>query len=367
MALKKTKGKVFVAMSGGVDSSVTAALLQKEGYDVTGVFMKVWAPSFLPCTWREERRDAIRVAAHLGIRLLSWDFEREYKEKVADYMISEYKKGRTPNPDVMCNKEIKFGAFFRRAIKEGADFVATGHYAEVNRNKKTGLYEMFASVDETKDQSYFLWTLGQKELSKTLFPVGKFKKSAVRKLAEKFELPTATKKDSQGLCFVGKLEMKDFLSHFIKEKRGAVLNENGEKIGTHRGAWFYTLGERHGFTITKKETNDAPYYIVAKDVIKNTLAVAHAVSQKPLECATNEIILHDTNFCTEIKPNTNKKYSVCVRYHGEPHDCEITQLSGKKLSLRLKKPVVVALGQSAVIYDGLLCVGGGVVEGTEKP
>ncbi|MDD5152470.1 MAG: tRNA 2-thiouridine(34) synthase MnmA [Candidatus Pacebacteria bacterium] len=362
MAFKKTKGKVFVAMSGGVDSSVTATLLQRQGYDVTGVFMKVWHPSFLPCTWREERLDAMRVSAHLGIPLLTWDFEREYKEKVADYMISEYKAGRTPNPDVMCNKEIKFGAFFRRAIKEGANFVATGHYAEVRKNKKTGLYEMFASIDETKDQSYFLWTLGQKELSKTLFPVGKFKKSEVRKLAKKFGLPTATKKDSQGLCFVGKLEMKDFLAHFIKEKEGAVLNEESEVIGTHHGAWFYTLGERHGFTITKKETNDSPYYVIAKDILKNTLTVASAVSKNPLECATKEITLSDVNFCTGINPDTKKKYNVAVRYHGEPYECTLGQLAGEKLLLRLKKPAVVALGQSAVVYDGLLCLGGGIVE-----
>ena len=356
----KKRSKVFVGMSGGVDSSVAAYLLKKQGHSVVGVFMRGYN---LDNCQEKDAEDARRVAEHLEIPFYVWDFEKEYKEKVVDYMIDGYRKGLTPNPDVMCNKEIKFGAFFRRAMKEGADFVATGHYAEAKRNKKTGLYEMFASIDETKDQSYFLWTLGQKELSRTLFPVGKFKKSAVRKLAENFGLPTATKKDSQGLCFVGKLEMKDFLSHFIKEKKGAVLNENGEKIGTHNGACFYTLGERHGFTITKKETNDAPYYIVAKDTAENTLTVAHAISQKPLECATNEIILHDTNFCTGIKPNTNKKYSVCVRYHGEPHDCGITQLSDKKLSLLLKKPAVVAFGQSAVIYDGSLCVGGGVVEG----
>src|SRR3989344_162093 len=191
MVAKKSKGKVFVGMSGGVDSSVSAALLQKAGYEVTGVFMKVWQPDFLPCTWREERLDAMRVSAHLGIPLLTWDFEKEYKEGVADYMIAEYKAGRTPNPDVMCNKEIKFGAFFRKVMTEGADFVATGHYAQVKHDKKSGIFNMLKGVDDTKDQSYFLWTLGQDQLSKTFFPIGGYKKSQVRALSQKFGLPVA--------------------------------------------------------------------------------------------------------------------------------------------------------------------------------
>lgn len=361
MFAKKTKGRVFVGMSGGVDSSVSAALLQKAGFDVTGVFMKVWQPDFLPCTWREERLDAMRVAAALGIPLLTWDFEKEYKEGVADYMIREYRAGRTPNPDVMCNREVKFGAFFRRAMKEGADFVATGHYAQVVHDKKENKFKMLAGVDATKDQSYFLWTLGQEQLSKTFFPIGGYKKSQVRALAQKFGLPVAGKKDSQGLCFVGKLDMKDFLAHFIKEKEGSVLNEKGEIIGTHRGACFYTLGERHGFTVTKKGTDDAPLYVVAKDFEKNTITVAPQ-TKSGLECASVNLRASQVNFCRGILPNTTKKYTAQVRYHGEQYVCSIVDVNGDSMTLRFEKPVVFDRGQSVVLYDKNECIGGGIIE-----
>jgi len=362
-------------MSGGVDSSVAAVLLQKEGYDVTGVFMKVWQPDFLDCTWREERRDALRVAAHLGITLLTWDFEREYKEGVADYMIREYKAGRTPNPDVMCNKEVKFGAFFRRAMKEGADVVATGHYAQVARGdrgqtrnergrtrKEAEGYRMLKGVDDAKDQSYFLWTLGQEQLSRTLFPVGEFKKSQVRALAKKFGLPTAEKKDSQGLCFMGQLDVKDFLAHFIEEKEGSVVNEKGENIGTHRGAYFYTLGERHGFTVTQKTTDDAPYYVVAKDLERNTVTVAHRLLKESLSCARKSVEFSHANFCGGVAPHVGASYTACVRYHGERYKCRIDAIAEKGFSLTFAKPVVVAPGQSVVLYDGDECMGGGVAE-----
>lgn len=361
-------------MSGGVDSSVSAALLQKAGYEVVGVFMKVWQPDFLPCTWREERLDAMRVAAKLGIPLLTWDFEKEYKEGVADYMIREYKAGRTPNPDVMCNREVKFGAFFRRAIDEGADFVATGHYAQVKHDKKIGKHLMLTGVDDAKDQSYFLWTLGQVQLSKTFFPIGSYKKSQVRALAKKFALPVAEKKDSQGLCFVGKLDMKDFLAHFIEEKEGSVLNEKGEIIGTHRGACFYTLGERHGFTVTKKGTDDAPLYVVAKDFEKNTITVAPLVTRQnfstknlsgqesALECASVNLRASQVNFCRGILPNTTKKYTAQVRYHGEQYVCSIVDVSGDSMTLRFEKPVIFDRGQSVVLYDKNECIGGGVIE-----
>jgi len=365
----KSKGRVFLGMSGGVDSSVSAALLQKAGYEVTGVFMKVWQPDFLPCTWREERLDAMRVAAHLGIPLLTWDFEKEYKEGVADYMIAEYKAGRTPNPDVMCNREVKFGAFFRRAINEGADFVATGHYARTAlvesqksiKSKADAKYKMLNGVDDAKDQSYFLWTLGQEHLSKTFFPIGGYKKSQVRAFAKKFGLPVAEKKDSQGLCFVGKLDMKDFLAHYIEEKEGNVLNEKGEVIGTHRAAYFYTLGERHGFTVTKKGTDDAPLYVVAKDFKTNTITVAPFV-KNALECASQELRASQANFCSGRLPDTAKKYTAQVRYHGEQHKCKITSFGESSFSLHLEKPAVFDAGQSVVLYDGDECIGGGVIK-----
>ena len=360
---KKSKGKVYLGMSGGVDSSVSAALLQKEGYEVIGVFMKVWQPDFLPCTWREERLDAMRVSAHLGIPLLTWDFEKEYKEGVADYMIAEYKAGRTPNPDVMCNREVKFGAFFRRAIAECADFVATGHYARVvqsQRSKVKSEFRMLKGVDDAKDQSYFLWTLRQEQLSKTFFPIGGFKKPQVRVLAKKFALPVAEKKDSQGLCFVGKLDMKDFLAHFIEEKEGSVLNEKGEIIGSHRGAYYYTLGERHGFTVTKKGTDDAPLYVVSKDFESNTITVAPLV-KNALQCASQELHASQASFCVGGVLDTAKKYTAQVRYHGEQYKCKITALTESSFSLHLEKPAVFDAGQSVVLYNGNECLGGGVI------
>lgn len=363
---KKSKGKVYVGMSGGVDSSVSAALLQKEGYEVVGVFMKVWQPDFLPCTWREDRLDAIRVAAHLGIPLLTWDLEKEYKEGVFDYMIREYKAGRTPNPDVMCNKEIKFGAFFRRAMAGGADFVATGHYAQVVKSKKLkaergeALYELREGIDPAKDQSYFLYTLGQAQLSKTFFPVGGFKKAHTRTLAQKFKLPVADKKDSQGLCFVGKLDMKEFLAHFIDEHPGQVLNESGVPIGVHQGAQFFTLGERRGFTITQKTSDDKPYYVVAKDLLENTITVAHE-TKRLLQGSQKSVRITDASFCEGGAPDSSRSYTARVRYHGESYPCTLVPEAEGTYSVIFKEPILVDQGQSIVLYDKERCLGGGIV------
>ena len=275
--------KIFVGMSGGVDSSVSAALLVKAGHDVTGVFIRVWQPDWIECNWREERLDAMRAAAHLGIPFVTLDLEREYKEGVIDYMIAEYAAGRTPNPDVMCNREVKFGAFWDWARKHGTDAIATGHYARIERDLGSddgdhgigSRYRLLAGTDKNKDQSYFLWTLGQADLEHVLFPVGHLEKPKVRALARKFGLPNADKKDSQGLCFIGKMDVKEFLSHYIHTEPGDVLNEKGAKIGTHPGSLLFTIGERHGFTITEKTPNDAPYYIVAKDMTANTITVSN--------------------------------------------------------------------------------------------
>ena len=283
---------VFVGMSGGVDSSVSAALLKEQGYNVVGVFIRTWHPSFIKCNEEEERLDAMRVAAHLDIPFLTFDLSNEYKKDVADYMIKEYKAGRTPNPDVMCNKEIKFGAFLKKAISMGASYVATGHYAQNKkfsgkeflslrpRRHKAGdprLLKFFPEnfllkgKDPLKDQSYFLWALDKKLFPKIIFPIGNYKKSKVRKIAKRFKLPVAEKKDSQGICFLGSVDIKDFLGHYIKQKKGKVLNELGEEIGYHNGAVFFTLGERHGFVISKKSPNDRPYYVISKDIKKNTI------------------------------------------------------------------------------------------------
>jgi tRNA-specific 2-thiouridylase len=349
----KNKNKtVFVGMSGGVDSSVSAAILKDQGYNVVGVFIKTWHPEFLVCNEEEERHDAMRVAAHLDIPFLTYDFEKEYKEGVADYMISEYKLGRTPNPDVMCNREVKFGAFLKKAISMGADFVATGHYAQ---NKNNFLLK---GNDPMKDQSYFLWTLTQDQLSKILFPVGHIPKKEVRKLAKKFKLPVAEKKDSQGICFLGDVDIKDFLKHYIDSKKGKVLNQKGEEIGYHDGAIFYTLGERHGFTVTKKTSNDEAYYILEKDIKKNILIVGNKKNEHNI-LANSSFSLDNVNWINLI-PDEGKKYQAQVRYHGEFMDCVLENINEKSVNVIFDKPVLVAPGQSIVFYEGDICLGGGI-------
>jgi len=352
----KRKAKVFVGVSGGVDSSVTLALLQKEGYDVAGVFIRTWQPDFIECNWRDERRDAIRVCASLNVPFLECDAEEAYKKEVADYMVSEYKRGRTPNPDVMCNRNIKFGVFWNFAKTHGADYIATGHYAQVKKEK--GEYQLVASPDASKDQTYFLWTLTQNDLSHTLFPIGKYKKEQVRKLAEKFGLPTATKKDSQGICMLGPLDTKEFLKHYIKEKPGDVLDIAGKKIGVHVGAWFSTFGERHGFTITSKTPNDKPYYIVGKDVEKNTLTVS-TEPERIQNKNTEELTLERVNWTSGEMPKG--RISVALRYHGEQFPCQVGEVGGKIILTAAKKFPLVAPGQSAVFYIKNTCLGGGII------
>ena len=373
------KKKVFVGLSGGVDSAVSAAILKKKNYEVVGVFIKTWHPDFLICNEEEERRDAMRVAAFLDIPFLAFDFEDVYKKEVADYMIREYKAGKTPNPDVMCNKEVKFGIFLKKALSMGADYIATGHYARVSgagnsfsreypasHRHHSKKYSLLRSPDNTKDQSYFLWTLKQEQLKKILFPIGHLKKTKVRKLAKKFNLPVAEKKDSQGICFLGAVDLKKFLKHYIKEKKGRVLNEKGEEIGYHDGVFFHTLGERHGFTITKKNPNDGPYYITGKDTKKNVLYVSQNKNLKNLENRNSKNLLNsylnlkNTNWIFET-PKPNKQYTAQIRYHSEFLPCKIKIVNKTKAEIIFKKPVLVASGQSCVIYDKNICLGGGVV------
>lgn len=387
---------VFVGVSGGVDSSVSAALLKDQGYNVVGVFIRTWQPDFIECTWRDERRDAMRVCAHLDIPFLECNAEDAYKKSVADYMIEEYKKGNTPNPDVMCNREVKFGVFWDFAKKHGADFIATGHYAVASENensfmKATGggvpsrslrdgvkepeekLFSLKQSPDSSKDQSYFLWTLTQEDLSHTLFPIGHLQKTEVRKLAEKYKLPTATKKDSQGVCFLGPLDMKDFLKHYIESKQGDVLNENEEVIGHHDGAVFFTLGERHGFTITEKTSRDQAYYVTSKDINNNTITVSIEFSPKDMfssgprgkspdhsETKSFGFEIKNTNWILEA-PHESENYTAQIRYHGEQLSCKIKIESNLQAQIIFEKPIIVSPGQSIVIYENDLCFGGGIV------
>ncbi|MHB8652166.1 MAG: tRNA 2-thiouridine(34) synthase MnmA [Minisyncoccota bacterium] len=351
--------KVFVGLSGGVDSSVSAALLKEQGHTVVGVFMKTWHPDFLPCAWKTERIDAMRVAAHLRVPFLTFDFEEEYRREVAEIMIREYKAGRTPNPDVLCNRAIKFGAFMKRARSLGADSIATGHYAEITTGTD-GMSRLAVGADPQKDQSYFLWMLGQDDLLHTMFPVGSMQKNHVRALARKFKLPTAEKKDSQGVCFLGMLDMKEFLGHFIPPTPGAVLNTRGAVIGTHDGALFYTLGERHGFRIDKKTTHDTPYYVVAKDISKNTITVADKATYIHFG-GTKTVTLRDSNWIGDF-PRSGSHYVARGRYRGDLVACTVEQGSGGETSVAFNEPVSFAPGQSLVLYDGGVCMGGGVVE-----
>jgi len=349
---------IYVGMSGGVDSSVSAALLKKQGFNIVGVFIKVWQPDFVECTWREDRLDAMRVCAKLEIPFITLDLEKEYKKDVADYMINEYKIGRTPNPDVMCNKYVKFGAFFDWAIRQGANYIATGHYAKIGKlNDKTLL---LAGDDKNKDQSYFLWTLTQKELIKTIFPVGDIEKPEVRKIADKFGLSTSVKKDSQGVCFLGKFDMKDFLAHYIKEISGDVLNENGEKIGRHDGALYLTVGQRHGFEITEKTPNDTPYYIIKKDIGKNTITVSkEKINQN--ESESKIVKIKDINWTTGRVPDFSKKYSARIRYRQPLEECILLK-NGENIEVNFTNPQkAITSGQSVVIYDNEICLGGGII------
>jgi tRNA-uridine 2-sulfurtransferase len=359
MSQKIKSKKVYVGMSGGVDSSVSALLLKKDGYDVTGVFIKVWQPEFFECTWRQDRLDAMRVCAKLDIPFITLNLEKEYKKEVVDYMIEEYKLGRTPNPDVMCNKYVKFGGFFDWAMKQGADFVATGHYARIK--KVVDKTQMLAGNDKNKDQSYFLWTLTQKQLSKTLFPVGDIEKPEVRKFAEKYGLSTAVKKDSQGLCFIGKIDIKDFLKNYIKERKGKVLDENGKAIGEHDGTFYLTVGQRRGFKITEKTPIDSPYYIINKNVKNNTITV----SQNAIKAGENEskiVQLNEINWIAGVVPDLSKKYSARIRYRQSLEECMIKKITKGEFELHFIKPQkAITSGQSAVIYDKEICLGGGII------
>lgn len=346
---------VFVGMSGGVDSSVAALRLKRQGYQVVGVFIKVWHPDFLVCNWEQERLDAMRVAAHLDIPFLTCDAEAAYRDEVAHYFINEYLSGRTPNPDVMCNKHVKFGAFMKFAKQHGADFIATGHYAQkVGEGKEA---KLLRGVDTNKDQSYFLYSLTNAQLTYTLLPIGDSEKDLIRKEAAKAGIPTATKKDSQGVCFLGHIDIKDFLSHYTDLVPGDVLDEMGNVIGRHDGALIYTIGQRHGFTInTKSEAREA-FYVVRKNITTNTITVA---TQKPALRAHNELLLTS---CT-LRESVTKgmMLEAQTRYRQKPFKIKIISVAFDQLEVEILEPTeATALGQSCVLYKGEHCLGGGII------
>jgi tRNA-specific 2-thiouridylase len=354
------KQRVFVGLSGGVDSSVSAVLLQEAGYDVTGVFIQGWYPDWMECSWRDDRLDAMRVAVKLGIPFVTLNLEKEYKKEVVDYMVSGYRAGRTPNPDIMCNKYVKFGAFLDWALTQGADYVATGHYSQVLKNLRMDGYDLVAGRDKSKDQSYFLWTLTREQLSHTLFPIGHMQKSEVRKLAKKYDLPTADKGDSQGVCFMGDVDVAEFLSHYIPKKRGDVLDESDRVIGWHDGAVFLTLGVRHGFTVTEKTPDDKPYYIISRNTKKNTITVSHRAPDGTLSSEKKEFSLSSTHWIGDA-PESGKRYMARVRHLGELMPCMVELVNKEEAEIGFGKPLTIARGQSVVVYDGDICLGGGIV------
>lgn len=353
--------RVYVAMSGGVDSSVSAALLKKAGFDVTGVYMKQWSPKVLgkECIWKQERQDAMRVAGQIGIKFLTWDFSKEYEKQVGKYMIDSYRKGITPNPDVMCNKVIKFGLFFDKAIKSGADFVATGHYARICReirNPKSEIRnrELLKAKDENKDQTYFLWTLKQKHLAKILFPVGDFEKPEVRKIAKKFKLHLAEKKDSQGVCFIGPLDMKNFLKSYIKPKKGKMVlltNSHELVIGEHDGAYYYTIGQRHGLDI---KAGKGPYFVIKKNIKRNIIYVG-----KEKDLYSKKAKIKNINWILKPK-NFPVTVDVRTRYRASLAKAKIFR-NGELIFIKPQK--AITSGQSAVFYKGEVVLGGGVIVG----
>lgn len=344
---------VYVGMSGGVDSSVTAALLKDEGYKVVGVYMKNWTkslPGFV-CPWKEDFEDAKRVAVQLGIDFKVFDFEKEYKHKVVDYMIAEYKAGRTPNPDIMCNQEVKFKLFLETCLEEGADLIATGHYARV----KDG--QLLKAKDDNKDQTYFLYRVTEEALRKTLFPLGEYTKPEVRKLAKKFGLATAGKKESMGICFVGKVGIKEFLSQYVKTKPGDIIDENGQVVGQHDGAIFYTIGQRQGLGVG----GGMPYYVTAKDMNKNEVYVTTNLDDKRLWY--KELELKDVHWINDV-PAKGAKVQVRTRHRAPLVNgtLDIAPSGKGTLDVALQDEIRAATpGQSAVIYQGDLVLGGGIL------
>lgn len=337
---------VFVGLSGGVDSAVSAALLQRQGYRVVGAFIRIALPGY-PCSAGEDRRDALRVAAHLGIPFREIDLSEEYRVAVFDETMRSYARGETPNPDTLCNREIKFGIFFDWAMKQGADLVATGHYARTSRGK------LYMSADLKKDQSYFLWAVPSAKLRKTLFPVGGFTKEKVRKLAARFKLPNSERPDSQGLCFLGGVDIADALAREIEITSGDVYSPEGDRIGRHSGVALYTLGQRHGFTLNP-DVPKVPHYVIRKDTARNSIVVSPL--KRPTGHAGVCITLREPNWIGPVRDGSCKAR---FRYRQALMPAFLRGESGE---VELFQPHYVPEGQSLVLYRGTRCLGGGIID-----
>lgn len=369
---------VYVGLSGGVDSSVAALLLKEQGYRVVGVYMKNWSKDLpgMPCPWKEDYQDAKRVAVQLGIDFKMYDFETEYFDKVVEYMLDGFRAGITPNPDIMCNQEIKFKLFLDTALDDGADFTAMGHYAKVVNsnqqlennsvsenlipNSKHKIASLLQAKDSNKDQTYFLYRVTEDALAKTLFPLGDLTKPEVREIAKKANLVTADKSESMGICFVGKVGIKEFLEQYVEQQPGPVINQKKEIIGTHNGAIFYTIGQRHGINVG----GGLPYYVVGKSMKNNEVYVTTDLQDGRLW--SNKLTLtsmHWINHKPSFQGPALEKMSVRTRHRAKLIGVKkINQLNPDNLDVELEEDVrAITPGQSAVFYLGNHCLGGGIV------
>lgn len=355
--------RVVVGMSGGVDSAVAAYLLKQQGYDVLGVFMKNWDDddNTEQCTARQDFLDVLAVADVLGIEVEAVNFAAEYKERVFGYFLAEYQAGRTPNPDVLCNAEIKFKAFLDDAIARGAEFIATGHYVGKGCDA-AGRATLLKAADTNKDQSYFLYRLSQAQLSPSLFPLAHLPKPEVRALAQKIGLPNAAKKDSTGICFIGERNFREFLERYLPRNPGDMTTPEGRVVGQHQGLMYYTLGQRQGLGIGgQKDGNDEPWFVAAKDMTTNTLIVVQGHDHPLLKRST--LAAGQLNWISGVTPDPAKPYTAKTRYRQTDAPCHITRVDDDTLELAFEQPQwAVTPGQSVVLYDGDVCLGGGIIE-----
>ena len=367
--------RVVVGLSGGVDSAVTAYLLKQQGYDVIGIFMKNWEDDDDSeyCASNIDFVDAAAVADVIGIEIEHVNFAAEYKDRVFAEFLREYSAGRTPNPDILCNAEIKFKAFLDHAMRLGAEKIATGHYARVRQNADSGLFELLKGLDPAKDQSYFLHRLSQAQLAKTLFPVGELHKTEVRRIAAEIGLPNAKKKDSTGICFIGERPFREFLNRYIAHAPGPIQDERGRKLGQHVGLSFYTLGQRQGLGIGGIKEKGAqrgggehtPWFVARKEVEKNILRVVQGHDHPWL--LSPRLVAQDASWCAGHAPAPGQ-YAAKTRYRQQDAACTLAagEAGDAPGAFRLRfseAQWAVTPGQSAVLYDGEVCLGGGVITG----